>query len=199
MNLLGDILVFAPPLLIAVMLHEVAHGYVAGRLGDPTARQLGRITLNPLRHVDLYMTIIIPALLIFAHSPFVFGGAKPIPVNPFNFRNPRRGMAWVAIAGPLTNFLLAGISYLLLVLAGRFIHGEDISAAGWLLLAWLSISVTINIVLGVFNLFPIPPLDGGRIAVGFLPVSLAKPLSRLEPYGILIVIGLLFALHSLWG
>lgn len=194
-SILEQVLLFAPPLLLAVILHEVSHGYVAEKLGDPTARNMGRITLNPLVHIDRTMTIFLPAVLILLRSPIVFGGAKPVPVNPLNFPNPRRGMAWVALAGPLASFTLAGISGALFFLFKIVFHIIPIPLLGELIVAWLGVSFIINIVLGVFNLLPIPPLDGGRIAVGFLPMRLARPLANLEPYGIPIVVGILFALH----
>lgn len=184
-----DFFFFAPPLVVAVVLHEVAHGYVAGKLGDPTARNMGRLTLNPIRHIDPMMTIILPALLVAAHSPVVFGGAKPVPVNPGYFRNPRRGMAIVAIAGPITNFILAGLFYGLFELLVR-VRPEMIlqpSKVELFLAGWVFQGILINLVLGTFNLIPIPPLDGGRIAVGFLPIRLARAYARLERYGLLLL------------
>ena len=179
------ILVIAPPFAFAVILHEVAHGWVAERLGDPTARQAGRISLNPIVHVDWMLTVALPAMLIFFGSPIVFGGAKPVPVDPRYFFNPRRGMLWVALAGPVTNFVLAGGSFLLL-LGGVLTLGlpEDPN----IFLEWLRFSILINLVLGIFNLIPIPPLDGGRIAVGLLPLSLAKNWAKLERFGLIIVV-----------
>ena len=184
-----------PPLLFSAVLHEVSHGFVAEKLGDPTARSQGRITLNPLKHIDLYMTVFLPAVLALLKAP-VFAGAKPVPVNPMYFRNPRRGMAYVAMAGPLVNFALALLCYagfqalnLLVPVAQLPLFGFVLALfAGWLL--W---GILINLILGLFNLLPVPPLDGGRIAVGFLPLALAKPLARLEPFGLLIVIFLLFS------
>jgi Zn-dependent protease len=198
-----SILLTVPPLLIAVMLHEIAHGYVAGRLGDPTAKQKGRLTLNPLKHIDPFMTIILPAILIASHSPIIFGGAKPVPVNPMYFKNPRRGMLWVAAAGPATNLVLAGISYGLLRVLGLALSGfqtlelsetaiEAVRLAG----GWLSYSIIINIVLGVFNLIPVPPLDGGRIMVGILPLPLARRLAKIEPFGIYLVIIVIYLLSK---
>jgi len=180
----------APPFAVAIILHEVAHGYVAERFGDPTARQLKRISLNPLVHIDLTMSIIVPAVLIVSGSPIIFGGAKPVPVNPSYFKDPRKGMLWVSAAGPATNFILALISGLLLVLVA-FVFGAE--GAPEIVYSWLSFSVLINLVLALFNLLPVPPLDGGRVAVGLLPEALAGKLARVEPFGLLIVIGLLFA------
>ncbi|MFN8388667.1 MAG: site-2 protease family protein [Bdellovibrionota bacterium] len=191
---LFDAIVFAPPLLTAVILHEIAHGWAAEKLGDPTARDQHRITLNPLVHIDPFMTIILPVTLILAGSPFVFGGAKPVPVNPLNFRNPRRGMAYVAIAGPIMNFLLVAIC--LAIHQGLISSGLAQAHRGVvvnLLLIWMRHSVLINLVLGLFNLLPVPPLDGGRIAVGFLPLSFARFWARLEPYGLWIVILLMMS------
>ena len=184
-------LYFAPPLLAAVILHEVAHGWIAEKLGDKTARQMGRITLNPLVHIDPLMTIIVPALLISAGSPFIFGGAKPVPVNPLNFENPRRGMAYVAIAGPITNFLIMGVCWLIFHELTLHVPTTQPNFTLMLIEVWLQQSIFINLVLGLFNLLPIPPLDGGRIAVGFLPLSIARQWARLERYGLFIVIALM--------
>ncbi|MCZ6814033.1 MAG: site-2 protease family protein [Alphaproteobacteria bacterium] len=182
------------PLVLAITLHEAAHGYVALRFGDDTALMAGRVTLNPLKHVDLWGTIIIPGLLIFARAPFLFGYAKPVPVDFGRLGNPRRDMIWVAGAGPAMNLFLAVISALL-------IHGVGLlpaPALGWVA-DYLINSLRINVLLAVFNLLPLPPLDGGRIAVGLLPDSLARPLSRVEPFGIFILIGALFLLPYLGG
>jgi len=197
MEILKQICITVPPLLFSVILHEVAHGLAAERLGDRTARDMGRITLNPLVHIDPFMTIILPGLLIWSGSPIVFGGAKPVPINPYYFSNPRRHMALVALAGPLTNFVLAAISAFLLWLALNSTQLLPQHSITVLVLGWLSVGIVINIVLGVFNMIPIPPLDGGRIAVGFLPRSLAARLARLEPYGIFIVILILYGLSTL--
>jgi Zn-dependent protease len=183
-----------PPLLLAVILHEIAHGLVAERLGDPTARSLGRISLNPIVHIDFFLTILVPTILILAGSPIIFGGAKPVPVNPIYFQNPRKGMVWVAIAGPITNFILAGIFFVLFYV----IHSIKIESIVFvfphqLLMLWCIYSVMINLVLGIFNLIPVPPLDGGRIAVGLLPLAVAKKLARLEGFGILIVLVILYS------
>ena len=184
--------VWVLPLVFAITLHEAAHGFVALRFGDDTALRAGRVSLNPLKHVDLWGTIIIPGLLIFARVPFLFGYAKPVPVDFSRLGNPRRDMIWVAGAGPAMNLVLAVISALLF-------HGVALlpaPALGWLA-DNLANSMKINILLAVFNLLPLPPLDGGRIAVGLLPDSLARPLSRIEPYGIFILIGALFLLPYL--
>lgn len=189
-----QILTVVPGLLLAVILHEIAHGYVAEKMGDPTARQAGRITLNPIPHIDLYMTILLPALLIAAGSPIVFGGAKPVPINPYYFKNPRKSMIWVALAGPTTNIILAVFSYLLFVaIRGISINQIVPFLVQITLVQILAYSVIINLVLAIFNLLPIPPLDGGRIAVGLLPTSLAQQLAKLERFGLIIVIVLLIS------
>lgn len=188
-----NLLLGIPPLLIAVILHEMAHGYVAEKLGDPTARSLGRISFNPLVHIDPVMTIILPGLLILSGSPVVFGGAKPVPVNPAYFRNPLKGMAIVAAAGPISNILLALAGYLVTTVMGRS------GALGWfspdtaqILLQLMFNWIIINIVLAVFNLVPVPPLDGGRIVTGLLPPRLAIIYAKTERLGLLIVFALLY-------
>ncbi|MGE5303350.1 MAG: site-2 protease family protein [Alphaproteobacteria bacterium] len=192
-----EIAVWALPVLIAIIFHEVAHGWVAYRLGDPTAARMGRLTLNPIAHIDLFGTILIPLLLIISRSPFLFGYAKPVPVNFYNLRNPKRDMIWVALAGPATNLLLALGCVLVLKFMLPLYSGAAHSAnATWLeFFAPVSLmarnGVLINIVLAVFNAFPIPPLDGGRVMVGLLPEPQSSMLARIEPYGFLIVIVLL--------
>ncbi len=177
------------PVIFAVTLHEAAHGFIAYQFGDDTAWRMGRVSFNPLRHVDLFGTILLPAILLLARSPFLFGYAKPVPVNFARLNRPRRDMIWVALAGPGTNILLAIASALLAYTLG-FI---PIRAALWLSYN-LRHSIDINVVLCVFNMLPLPPLDGGRVAVGLLPRPLALPLARLERYGILILLLFLFVL-----
>lgn len=186
------IVVMIVAFLIAIIPHEVAHGLAAERLGDPTARRLGRITLNPLRHIDPMMTIILPGMLILLGSPVIFGGAKPVPVDTRYFRNPRKDMAWVAFAGPLTNFAIA-LACIIAIPFATIIQGSLQFSPLLTVISQelLFITVLINLFLGAFNLIPIPPLDGGRIAVGFLPLPLAKVVARLEPFGIPIVFALL--------
>lgn len=174
------------PVLVAVILHELAHGYSAYLLGDPTAARMGRLTLNPLAHIDLFGTLLLPFLLIITGAPFLFGYAKPVPVDFTNLRNPRRDMVRVAAAGPIMNLILAGLS------AGalKFLLSSQLITDGLVARNLLN-SVLINVVLAVFNLFPLPPLDGGRVATGLLPRQPALALARLEPYGMLIVMLLL--------
>ena len=177
------------PVLLAITLHEAAHGFVAHRFGDDTAWRLGRVSFNPLKHIDPFGTVLLPALLLFLHSPFLFGYAKPVPVRFAALRNPRRDMVWVAAAGPATNLALATIAALL-------VHGVALLPAGtheWVLQN-LRNAIVINVVLAVFNMIPLPPLDGGRVAVGLLPDVFARPLARLDGYGMLIIIGLIFLL-----
>jgi Zn-dependent protease len=180
---------WAMPVLLAITLHEAAHGFVAHRLGDETAWLLGRVSLNPFRHIDPFGTVLLPALLLFLHSPFLFGYAKPVPVKFGALRNPRHDMVLVAAAGPGTNLLQALAAALLIHIVGFLPEGLD----HWIL-ANLRNAIVINVVLAVFNMIPLPPFDGGRVAVGLLPDALARPLAGLERHGMLIVVGLLFIL-----
>jgi Zn-dependent protease len=181
--------VWVLPLLFAITFHEAAHGFAAHRLGDDTAYQLCRVSFNPLRHIDPFGTIILPAMLLLSHSPFLFGYAKPVPVNFKNLHNPRLDMVWVALAGPATNIILA----LVAALAFHALPLAPADTAQWIA-DNLKNTLVINVVLAIFNMLPIPPLDGGRVAVGLLPNFLAYPLSRLEPFGMLILIGFLILL-----
>jgi Zn-dependent protease len=177
------------PLVIAITFHEAAHGFVAHHFGDNTAWERGRVTFNPLKHIDPFGTLLLPALLLFAHSPFLFGYAKPVPVNFRALRSPRIDMVWVALAGPATNIILA----LVAATAFHALPYVPAGAAQWIA-DNLKNALVINVVLAIFNMLPIPPLDGGRVAVGLLPNVLAIPLARLEPYGMLILIGILILL-----
>jgi Zn-dependent protease len=184
------------PFLMAVVFHEWAHGRVAKSLGDDTASAMGRLTLNPLAHVDPMGTLLLPALLMMTNAPFMFGWAKPVPVSFGRLRNPRRDMVLVALAGPAMNLALAvGSAAGLAALTGMAHVSPDTSTEGLKIAEPLAImctmSLQLNVVLAVFNMLPIPPLDGGRVAVGLLPRELGWKLARLEPYGFLIVMGLL--------
>jgi len=177
------------PLIFAVTLHEAAHGWVADKLGDSTARQLGRITVNPLRHIDWFGTILLP-MLMMAFTGFLFGWAKPVPVNMSRLRNPRRDMVWVALAGPGANVLMAILWSLLLLLADSSLTPESLALP---LAAMAVAGIFINLILMALNLLPILPLDGGRVLAGVLPAALARLYARIEPFGFFIIVGLLVA------
>ena len=186
---LYDLSVWVLPLIIAITFHEAAHGFVAHALGDNTAFDRGRVSFNPLKHIDPFRTLVLPAMLLLAHSPFLFGYAKPVPVNFRKLRNPRIDMVWVALAGPATNIALA----LVAAAAFHMLGYLPPTTAQWVA-DNLKNALLINVVLAVFNMIPIPPLDGGRVAVGLLPRVLGAPLARLEPFGMLILIGILILL-----
>jgi Zn-dependent protease len=186
------------PVIVAITFHEAAHGWMAERCGDQTARMLGRVTFNPIRHIDLFGTLLLPALLLLLKAPFLFGYAKPVPVNFGRLRHPKRDMIWVALAGPAANILLAFAAALLLHPAAHVPQ----AVAPWLG-ENLANAIFINVVLAVFNMLPLPPLDGGRVLTGLLPHGASWRFARLEPYGLLILIGLLFlvpvAAQALFG
>lgn len=194
-NIISTVLVYALPVLFAITLHEAAHGYVALKLGDSTADYLGRVTLNPLKHIDWIGTIAMPLFLYFAtNGAFLFGYAKPVPVQFGHLNNPKRDMVWVALAGPASNLmqaLLWGVLLYVLFMVGvqdRFFF------------AMCKAGISVNVVMFAFNLFPLPPLDGGRILVGLLPHPYAYQVSRIEPWGFLIVMGLVIAgiINAIW-
>jgi len=187
--IMQGISIWALPVLFAVVLHEVAHGWVADKLGDDTARWMGRLTLNPLKHIDPVGTLLIPILLLVMQSPFLFGYAKPVPINWRKLRNPNRDMVLVALAGPLTNLALALLSTAVLMLA--VMMPESMLWFTKPLALMCQASIIINLVLFIFNLLPLPPLDGGRVAVGLLPGPMAYQLSQLERYGFIIIMVLL--------
>jgi len=193
-----QLLIAAIPILIAITFHEVAHGFVANKLGDPTAKMMGRLTLNPIAHIDPIGTIIVPIMLfIFSNGTFIFGTAKPVPVNFNNLRYPRRDSALVSAAGPATNIIIAFASILLFIFVYKlsllstsptFVSQKIIVP----LKIMLQYSISFNIFIAAFNLIPVPPLDGGRIVTSLLPPKHSYQFSKLEPYGILIVLGLWF-------
>jgi len=190
-SLVQKISIYAIPTLLAIILHEVSHAWVADRLGDSTARYSGRLTLNPVAHIDLFGTIILPLILLITPGNFIFGYAKPVPINPYNLRNPRRDIIWVSLAGILTNLALAAVSAMLF----RFVASA--SPGSWSLIAiplamMLRVSVMINIILAIFNAIPIPPLDGSRVLAHLLPPEQAAVFSKLEPYGFIIILLLFF-------
>ena len=182
--------IYAIPTLLAIVLHEVSHGWVADRLGDSTARYSGRLTLNPVAHIDLFGTIILPLVLLMSGG-FIFGYAKPVPINPYNLRNPRKDIIWVSLAGILTNLALAAVSAMVFrILASSFPGSWSFIARP--LVMMLMASVRINIILAVFNAVPIPPLDGSRVLAHLLPPEQSAVFSRLEPYGFIIILLLFF-------
>lgn len=194
-HLIQSIAIYALPVLFAITVHEAAHGYAARHFGDNTADKMGRITLNPLKHIDPVGTILMPLLLLFATSgAFLFGYAKPVPVRFGNLRNPKRDMIWVALAGPGVNLIQA----LLWGALSIFLQGAGVEE--YFFLQMCQGGVLVNVVMFAFNLFPLPPLDGGRILVGLLPYRQAELVSRIEPWGFFIVMALVIAgvISSLW-
>jgi len=196
-SIVQKLIIAAIPILVAITFHEVAHGFVANKLGDPTAKMMGRLTLNPIAHIDPIGTIIVPVMLfILSNGAFIFGTAKPVPVNFYNLKRPRRDTALVSAAGPATNIMIAFISILLYILIQVIFPPPSSSAFNQKIMTplvmMIQYSISFNIFIAAFNLFPVPPLDGGRIATSLLPTKYAYHFSKLEPYGILIVLGLWF-------
>lgn len=188
MNLVQVIAVWALPVLFAITVHEVSHGWVAKLLGDPTAMMLGRLTLNPFKHIDPIGTVIVPLVLLMLGG-FIFGWAKPVPVTYENLRNPKRDMALVAAAGPISNLIMA-IGWALVMKIG-FVMGDSMSWLAWPLIYMGQAGIVINAILMLLNLLPVPPLDGGRVLAGVLPGPWAWQLGRIEPYGLIIMVILL--------
>ncbi|SPQ01458.1 Transmembrane protein [Candidatus Sulfobium mesophilum] len=192
------LLISALPVLIAITFHEVSHGLVANKLGDPTAKMLGRLTLNPIAHIDIFGTIILPLMLIVVtDGRFVFGYAKPVPINPMNFKNPKKDMAISAAAGPVTNLLLAICSFIIWKAVLTPLAGLSPELVGEKVLRPLTLifqsGIVVNVVLAAFNMIPIPPLDGGRVLTGLLPYKQAASFSRIEPFGFIIVLLLIYS------
>ncbi len=188
LSLLQRIVVWILPVIFAITVHEVAHGWVAKRYGDNTASLLGRLTLNPIKHMDLVGTLILPGILLLTGTGFIFGWAKPVPVDARNFKNPRHDMAIVALAGPVANLLMA-LGWALLARVGVTVGIESISMP----LIYMGIAgISINLALALLNLLPIPPLDGSRILTGILPNRLAWQYNQLERYGFIILLVLLY-------
>jgi len=183
------VVIVAIPIIIAITLHEAAHGFVARHFGDSTAADMGRVTLNPLKHIDPFGTVILPALLLLSHTGILFGYAKPVPVDFSALNHPKRDMIWVAAAGPVMNLLLAGISVLLIIAESH--AGVK---AGNALFDLMLASLNINLVLALLNMVPLPPLDGGRVAIGLLPQPFSNMLAQLNRFGLLLVLAIFILL-----
>ena len=194
LNLIQKIVVYAIPTILAITIHEAAHGYVARYFGDRTAEMMGRLTLNPIKHIDPVGTILVPGSLLVLGFPFLFGWAKPVPVAARNLRRPHRDMAIVAAAGPVSNLAMAAGWTLVLAIAMAFAGVSSLFYPLRLMAEW---GVFFNVLLAIFNLFPLPPLDGGRVLSGFLSPRASASFDQLEPYGLFIIVGLL-ATGILW-
>jgi len=198
LSIIKQLIIAVIPILIAITFHEVAHGFIAYKLGDPTAKMMGRLTLNPLAHIDPIGTIFVPLMLfILSNGAFIFGSAKPVPVNFYNLKQPRRDSAIVSAAGPATNIIIAFLSILISIFLLKLMSLFSVSPffrekIVYPVALMLQYSITFNIFLAAFNLLPVPPLDGGRIVVSLLPAKHSYQFSKLEPYGILIVLVLWF-------
>ena len=186
MDKMAEILLQISVLVFSIVVHEVSHGFAANKLGDPTAKDEGRLTLNPLPHIDPFMSVILPLMLIFTGSPFVIGGAKPVPVNPMYFRDHKKGMMITSLAGPASNILLAVIFAVILKMTSVI---PVLGSQG--LVMFLSYGILLNVMLAAFNLIPIPPLDGSKVLMGVMPDRMMYSYMKLEPYGMFIIIALL--------
>ncbi len=191
LSLIQRIVVWILPVIFAITVHEVAHGWVAKKFGDKTADNLGRLTLNPIKHVDIVGTLILPALLLISFTGYIFGWAKPVPVDPRNFKNPKRDMAYVALAGPVSNLLMA-LGWALVMRVGVMMHSFSEAVALPLIYTGTA-GISINLILALINLIPIPPLDGSKILAGFLPDKWAVQFYRIERFGFIILLVLLFS------
>ncbi len=188
-SIIYTIAVWAIPVLFAITLHEVAHGWMANALGDKTAKMLGRLSLNPIKHIDPIGTIAVPIAMVALQTGFVFGWAKPVPVSTRNFKSPRKDMAIVAAAGPISNLIMA-VFWVLIFKLGTSVISDPAIAKG--IMDMGRAGILINLILFIFNLFPIPPLDGSKVLSGFLPPALSNLMDKIEPYGLFIVLGLVY-------
>ncbi len=184
-----QIIIYAIPILLAIILHEIGHGFVAMVLGDPTAKEAGRLSLNPFKHMDPVGSVVVPVAMFFL-SGFVFGWAKPVPVNWNRLKHKKRDMALVAVAGPISNLIMLIAWFIFAKLCVAFLQPDQIITKGLILMAW--VGIIINFIIMVFNLLPLPPLDGSRIVFAALPDSLARQYARVEPYGLVIMMVLLY-------
>ncbi len=188
-SIIYNIAVWAIPVLFAITIHEVAHGWVANMLGDKTAKMLGRLSLNPIKHIDPIGTIVVPIAMVVLQTGFVFGWAKPVPVSTRNLKSPRKDMAIIAAAGPISNLIMA-VFWVFIFKLGSSVISDQAIAQG--IMDMGRAGIIINLILFIFNLFPIPPLDGSKVLAGFLPQPLANLMDKIEPYGLFIVLGLVY-------